>query len=140
MNLLWRAFFAAFGRSRKLTFRISVATGSAQMAPRLILGSSSKFRQKLWQEYFKGNTEFCAPDVDEKAIRHTDAETLTLMIANAKADALAMKMLSEDPQDDAVIVCLDQVVCCDGAMWVNTGLQPATIALRCLAFLPNART
>ena len=85
------------------------------MPPRLILGSSSKFRQKLWLAHFPGESDFRSPDIDEKAIRHTDAKTLTLLIANAKADALATSLLSEEPLD-ALLVCLDQVVCCEGSI------------------------
>ena len=36
-----------------------------------------------------------SPDIDEKAIRHRDARTLTLLIANAKADALVEQLNKE---------------------------------------------
>ena len=64
---------------------------------RIILGSSSKWRRKLWERHF-GTQEsgaFLSPDIDEKALRHEDAETLTLLIANAKADALVKRLLEE---------------------------------------------
>jgi septum formation protein len=85
---------------------------------RIILGSSSKWRRKLWERHF-GTQEsgaFLSPDIDEKALRHEDAETLTLLIANAKADALVKRLLEEDADMDAVLVCMDQVVRCDGVI------------------------
>ena len=85
--------------------------------PKLILGSSSAFRRKLWSEHFPAHTNsYCAPEIDEKAIRHTDAETLTLLIANAKADALVVSLLAQNPEMDALLVCMDQVVCCEGSI------------------------
>ena len=86
------------------------------MAPRLILGSSSKWRRQLWETHFTSahESEFLSPDIDEKAFRHSDAETLTMIIANAKADALTKRILSDDPNADALLICMDQVVRCDG--------------------------
>jgi predicted house-cleaning NTP pyrophosphatase (Maf/HAM1 superfamily) len=56
---------------------------------RVVLGTSSRWRRQLWRQHFDElECEFEAPDIDEKAIRHADAEALTLLIANAKADAL----------------------------------------------------
>lgn len=82
---------------------------------RIILGSSSQWRRTLWIEHFsRSSTSFLSPDIDEKAIRHSSAEALTLLIANAKADALAAQLLSEDPATDALLVCMDQVVRCQG--------------------------
>ena len=94
------------------------------MPRRLILGSSSRFRRKIFDEVFgsAANTEesslwttsCMSPDIDEKAIRHRDARTLTLLIANAKADALVEQLRNEEGEDfDAVLVCMDQVVCCN---------------------------
>ena len=52
------------------------------------------------------------PDIDEKAIAR-DARH-TLLIANAKADALVEQLRNEEGEDfDAVLVCMDQVVCCN---------------------------
>ena len=83
----------------------------------LVLGSSSAFRRALFEEHFPlEHSSFRSPDIDESAIRHTDAQTLTRLIANAKADALVEQMLSEDPAADALLICMDQVVVCDGCI------------------------
>ena len=43
--------------------------------PRVVLGSSSTHRRKLWLQHFpKDGCLFMAPDIDEKAIRHASAE------------------------------------------------------------------
>jgi len=90
---------------------------SGRDMPRLVLGSSSAFRRALFEEHFPlERSSFRSPDIDENAIRHTDAQTLTRLIANAKADALVEQMLSEDPAADALLICMDQVVVCDGCI------------------------
>ena len=82
---------------------------------RLILGSSSKWRRQLWQQHFPDECNaFMSPDIDEKAIRHEDAETLTMLIANAKADALVAQLRRESSDGCALLVCMDQVVVCEG--------------------------
>ena len=87
------------------------------MSKRVILGSSSKWRQALWKQHFPNESSaFLSPDIDEKAIRHASADTLTLLIANAKADALASSLLADDPSADALLICLDQVVRVNGTI------------------------
>ena len=87
------------------------------MSSRIILGSSSKWRRKLFQHHFpEERAEFLAPDIDEKAIRHADAHTMTLLIANSKADVLVERLLCNDPAHDALLVCMDQVVRCEGSI------------------------
>lgn len=71
---------------------------------RLILGSSSKWRQQVLREM--GLTfESLSPDIDEKAIRDDDPKTLTLALARAKAAALRPRVTG-----DAIILTSDQVV------------------------------
>ena len=83
--------------------------------PRIVLGTSSKWRRSLFERHFS-NVEysFMAPDIDERAIRHADAATLTRLIANAKADKLVEELMANDPEADVLLVCMDQVVSCDG--------------------------
>ena len=71
---------------------------------KIILGSSSKYRKELLKS-MGYEFEVISPDIDEKAIRHTDPQQLTLAIANAKADAVLKKLTAP-----AIIIASDQVV------------------------------
>ncbi len=75
---------------------------------RIILGSNSKWRKQVLE---KMGYEFdvLVPEIDEKVIRHSDPEILTLSLANAKADKI-IKMIN----DDATILSFDVVAFCDG--------------------------
>ena len=83
--------------------------------PRLILGSSSIFRKAVLREAGY-EFEVMKPDIDEKALGNrepgADAEALTLLIATAKASALARQ--AQALETPALVVCSDQVVVCDG--------------------------
>ena len=95
----------------------SAAAAAMHMAaPTLVLGSSSQWRRSLFFQHFaeSSTARFMSPDIDEKAIRHRDPETLTLLIANAKADALVQAILSDDPSANCLLICMDQVVVCEG--------------------------
>jgi len=75
---------------------------------KIILGSSSKGRKLIMDELAKElnfTFEIAHPDIDEKAIRFDDPQTLVTAIANAKADALISKI-----KEPAIIICSDQVV------------------------------
>lgn len=77
---------------------------------RIVLGSSSKFRQQVLLEM--GHTfEVISPDIDEKTIRLNDPVALTLAIAQAKLSALVQRI--EGP---AIIITADQVVSHAGAI------------------------
>ncbi|EGG23404.1 maf family protein [Cavenderia fasciculata] len=52
-----------------------------------------------------------SPDIDEKAIRHADAKTLTLLISRAKADALVDKVT-----EPSLLICSDQVIVHNGVI------------------------
>jgi septum formation protein len=74
---------------------------------RIILGSRSKGRM----EVLKGmgcRFETMAADIDEKAIRHDDPRTITLLLARAKAKALLPRLRS------GLLITSDQVVVCNG--------------------------
>ena len=76
---------------------------------RLVLGSSSKWRADVLRS--RGVPfEVLAPDIDEKAIRHSDAFQLTMRIAKAKARAVAAQLRDAD----ALIIAADQVCVFDG--------------------------
>jgi septum formation protein len=82
---------------------------------KFILGSSSQWRQILFQRHFpEQEAIFLSPEIDERAIRHQDAETLTRLIANAKADALVHRLGEQD--EDVLLICMDQVVRCQGSI------------------------
>lgn len=75
---------------------------------KIILGSSSPFRQKMFSN-ITTDFESMSPDIDEKAIRDHDPETLTLRIAHAKADALIPNIAGP-----ALLVTADQVIVFEG--------------------------
>lgn len=72
---------------------------------RLILGSSSKYRQQILRE-MGYSFEVVAPAVDEKSIRAADPRELVTRLAEAKAEAV-LAAIGSDP---AVILTSDQVV------------------------------
>ncbi|MFN7161141.1 MAG: nucleoside triphosphate pyrophosphatase [Candidatus Gracilibacteria bacterium] len=77
---------------------------------KIILGSSSKWRQQILQE---AGIEFtvCSPDIDEKAIRHEDPKELVRLIAHAKNDAVLLKI-----QDPSLVITSDQVTVFEGVI------------------------
>lgn len=75
---------------------------------KIILGSSSKYRQKILRD---AGYEFdvVSPDIDEKAIRFDDPEKLTMALAHAKADAIREKL-----NERVLLITADQVIVCNG--------------------------
>mmetsp|Transcript_1214 Transcript_1214/g.2765 ORF Transcript_1214/g.2765 Transcript_1214/m.2765 type:complete len:434 (+) Transcript_1214:14-1315(+) len=83
----------------------------SSMSPTVLLGSSSKWRRAIFARHFpECGSDFLSPDIDEKAIRAEKPEEMCMAIARAKADALAPKVKGRD----VLLVCMDQVVSCDG--------------------------
>ncbi|EGC32330.1 hypothetical protein DICPUDRAFT_57163 [Dictyostelium purpureum] len=83
----------------------------------LILGSSSIWRKKVLQDMgYKFKT--MSPDIDEKAIRDTDPNKLTLLISRAKAEALLERIKSSDNEEDkkSIMICSDQVIVCNNVI------------------------
>jgi septum formation protein len=77
---------------------------------KLILGSSSKYRQAVLREH--GYVfEVMKPDIDEKVIRIDDFYKLPILIARAKSEALQSRV-----NEPALIITADQVVMCDGEL------------------------
>ncbi|MBU1126361.1 MAG: Maf family protein [Patescibacteria group bacterium] len=74
----------------------------------IILGSSSKFRKAAFAKVTP-KFETMSPEIDEKAIRDSDPQALTLKIARAKAAAL-LSLIA----DEAILVTADQVVVING--------------------------
>ena len=88
----------------------------------LILGTSSQFRRKFFQESFsefilkdEKIDQFISPDIDEKAIRDSDSEKLCQKIAVAKCDAILKEYEGKLP-NNSIILTFDQVVVCDGEL------------------------
>lgn len=77
----------------------------------IILGSSSASRQQVMRELGLPFT-IVTPDIDEKSIRFDDPETLTLAIANAKADAVANKLT-----ESGIVIASDHVEVCEGVIY-----------------------
>jgi septum formation protein len=80
----------------------------ASTTPKIILGSSSKWRKEMLSKM--GYTfDTMSPDIDEKAIRDPNPHVLTLKIARAKAEALLPKVT-----EPAILICSDQVIVYNG--------------------------
>lgn len=79
----------------------------------VVLGTSSKWRRALFAKHFSEyGSDFMKPDIDEKAIRMASPKEMTVAIAKGKADALLPKVDGRD----VLLICMDQVVCCDGVV------------------------
>lgn len=79
----------------------------------VVLGTSSKWRRALFEKHFpEYGSDFMKPDIDEKAIRAELPEDMTVAIASGKADALVPRLAGRE----VLLVCMDQVVCCDGVV------------------------
>lgn len=76
---------------------------------KIILGTASKYRKEVFEEMGYTDFEVMVADINEKAIRFDDPETLALALANAKADAL-LKRINEP----AILITADQVVSWNG--------------------------
>uniref|UniRef100_A0A2P2KVP0 Maf-like protein DDB_G0281937 n=1 Tax=Rhizophora mucronata TaxID=61149 RepID=A0A2P2KVP0_RHIMU len=80
---------------------------------KLILGSSSKARQKILAEMGYEFTVMTA-DIDEKCIRKEKPEELVMALAEAKADAIIAKLQtvsSQDKDSESSIVIAADTVC-----------------------------
>ncbi len=77
---------------------------------KLILGSSSKYRQAVLKEH-NYVFEVMKPDINEKAIRADDFYKLPILIAREKSKALQSRVT-----EPALIITADQVVICDGEL------------------------
>ena len=100
---------------------------------RIILGSSSPYRQQILREM---GYEFTvvSPQVDEKAIRHDEPERLVLALAEAKGDAVAAQV--EDP---ALLITADQVVTHGGVIREKpASVEEARRFLRTIGAAPEA--
>ena len=78
---------------------------------KIILGSSSAGRKLIMNELSNElgfSFEVMSPDIDEKSIRHDNPSDLVMAIANAKADALVLKI-----KEPSILICSDQVVLYD---------------------------
>ena len=76
-------------------------------ALKIVLGSSSIWRRKVLEDV-GWDFEVVSPDIEEKAIRHTNPAELTKLIALAKADAIKSKI-----DYPALIITSDQVCVCN---------------------------
>lgn len=92
----------------------------ADILPRFVLGSSSKFRQANllsapWISHYR--LSFCSPNIDEKAIRAEDPATLVTKITQAKLESVlailgqadARNASRENATSEDVVLVTDQV-------------------------------
>eukprot|EP01094_Clydonella_sp_ATCC50884_P007820 TRINITY_DN17062_c0_g1_i1.p2 TRINITY_DN17062_c0_g1~~TRINITY_DN17062_c0_g1_i1.p2 ORF type:complete len:101 (-),score=20.60 TRINITY_DN17062_c0_g1_i1:209-511(-) len=87
--------------------------------PALVLGSSSKYRRAILSRalaecpashpFHGASFSVAVPDIDEKAVRHSDPRVMALMIARAKMDALSEKVCVSMCH---VLPCVWHVVVC----------------------------
>jgi predicted house-cleaning NTP pyrophosphatase (Maf/HAM1 superfamily) len=63
------------------------------MSLKLILGSSSKYRKALLEDFGVGPFDTMNPDIDEKAIRDADPAKMVVMISGGKMDALVEQVV-----------------------------------------------
>jgi len=75
----------------------------------IILGSESPHRRTVLQR-LELEFEVIAPQIDERAIRHTDPISLTMLLAKAKAEAVVGRLAGRD----SVVITADQVVVWNG--------------------------
>lgn len=81
------------------------------MKPRILLASSSKYRQSLLKKLFN-EVECLAPEIDERSIIESDPETLATKLAELKAQAALEKIKGRNTQS-VLIIGSDQVAYCD---------------------------
>lgn len=77
---------------------------------KIVLGTASKYRKQVFEEMGYKDFDIMTADIDEKAIRFDDPEKLTLVLANAKADAILAR-LGDEP---VLLITADQVVVWQG--------------------------
>lgn len=80
---------------------------------KLVLGSKSWSRRTLLSELGVPPFSLAVPEIDEKAIRHTDAEKLVLAIGRAKAVALLARnevVPAPATAGKTLLVCGDSVI------------------------------
>jgi septum formation protein len=71
---------------------------------KMILGSSSKARQKILSEL--GYVfEIRFPQIDEKAVRHDDVRKIPLLVAQAKSEALQKQI-----HEPAILITADSII------------------------------
>ncbi|CAE7421552.1 Dnajc2 [Symbiodinium necroappetens] len=108
-NLCFRDVFLAFRKAELSEYPSKeAAQGVDDGAPGILQQvAQSDLRAQHFPEC---GSDYLSPDIDEKAIRAEKPEEMCLAIARAKADALAPKVKDRD----VLLVCMDQVVSCDG--------------------------
>ncbi len=99
-------------------------TDSAEStAPRLVLGSTSPYRRELLQR-LRMPFEVMASKVDEARLADESAQSLSLRLARAKAEAVAVLC----PGQDVVVIGSDQVADLDGEPIGKPGTHDRAVA------------
>src|ERR1700733_13486055 len=75
---------------------------------KIILGSSSPFRRRIFEEAGIA-FEVVKPEIDEKKIRAADHFLTPVILSFAKARAVDQKV-----SEPSIIIACDQVIVCDG--------------------------
>ncbi|MGV3741125.1 MAG: Maf-like protein [Burkholderiaceae bacterium] len=91
------------------------------MTPRLILGSSSVYRQELLRR-LRIPFEVMIPAIDERPLPGETAETTALRLAREKAEAISLKV------PNAIIIGCDQVATLDGQQIGKPGNHERALA------------
>lgn len=82
----------------------------------MILGSSSKWRRKVFTMAGCRIADAMDPNIDEKSIRDANCEKLVLAISNAKADAILSRLDTSNITPEMYLICTDQVALCEGVI------------------------
>jgi septum formation protein len=99
---------------------------------RIILGSSSRYRQQILRE-MGYSFDVMSPDLDERAIRANDPQALVLALAEAKAAAVAARV-----DGPALVIGADQVVAHGGEVREKpTSIEEARHFLRTAGETPS---
>ena len=90
-------------------------------SPRLILASSSAYRQALLRR-LQLDFDAISPDIDERALADETAEETALRLAQAKAEVIAKTV------GEALIIGSDQVATLDGQQMGKPGNHANALA------------
>ena len=111
----------------------SKTTAATAAFPRLVLGSTSRYRRELL-ERLRLPFEVCAPDLDETPQSGETPAALAERLSLAKARAVATMLREREPDADLIVIGSDQVADVDGHSVGKPGnFERAREQLRCMS-------
>lgn len=89
---------------------------------RIVVGSSSRWRQQIAKTQLGIDVELMPPDIDEKQVAHKfqpkTPQEHTQVISNAKLDFLLSKLESDTSRGENPVI----VICCDTVVYYNNNI------------------